>query len=250
MVEKKGDNHAESETEDKVDIANVDTRTAEGDIDSVDVAKTVSDDDVEDDAREVEELERQPLVNAKTHTATDFTDVGLWPVEIDHEIRAMLVRQGSAAVQHLDHEFKEVARPGTKTKCDVRKLTKNWFFRDLRNGEKSLRTWMVYSPSREALFCFCCRLFSTGLSSFSADVGFTNWWKLNPKVYEHEASTSHAQAFLKWKELQIRLAERKVTDKVEQELIEKETKKWREILSRLLDIVRFLAKQNLALRGH
>ena len=249
MAEKKGDNHAESETEDKVDIAN-NTRTAEGDIDSVDVAKTVSDDDVEDDAREVEELERQPLVNAKTHTATDFTDVGLWPVEIDHEIRAMLVRQGSAAVQHLDHEFKEVARPGTKTKGDVRKLTKNWFFRDLRNGEKSLRTWMVYSPSREALFCFCCRLFSTGLSSFSADVGFTNWWKLNPKVYEHEASTSHAQAFLKWKELEIRLAERKVIDKVEQELIEKETKKWREILARLLDIVRFLAKQNLALRGH
>ena len=36
----------------------------------------------------------------------------------------------------------------------------------------------------------------------------------------------------------------------EKELIEKETKKWREILVRLLDIVKFLVKQNLALRGH
>ena len=252
VAETKGDNHSESETEDEVDVANVDTRrpTAEGDIDSVDAAETVSDDDAEDDARKVEELERQPLVGAKTDTATDFTDVGLWPVKIDHEIRAMLVRQGSAAVQHQDHEFKEVARPGTKTKGDTRKLTKNWFFRDLQNGEKSLRTWMVYSPSKEALFCFCCRLFSTGLSSFSADEGFRNWWKLNPKVYEHEASTSHAQSFLNWKELEIRLAEGRVIDKVEQELIEKETKKWREILARLLDVVRFLAKQNLALRGH
>ena len=232
VTEMKGKNHAE--TEDNVDI------------DSVDAAKTGSD----DNAREVEEVERQSLVGSKIDTATDFTDVGLWPVEINHEIRAMLVRQGSAAVQHLDHEFKEVARPGTKTKGDVRKLTKNWFFRDLRNGEKILRTWMVYSPSREALFCFCCRLFSTRQSRFSTDVGFMNWWKLNPKVYEHEASTSHAQAFLNWKELEIRLAEGKVIDKVEQELIETETKKWREILARLLDIVRFLAKQNLALRGH
>ena len=48
------------ETEDKVDIANVDTRTAEGDIDSVDAAKTVSD----GDAPEVEELERQSLVGS------------------------------------------------------------------------------------------------------------------------------------------------------------------------------------------
>ena len=102
---------------------------------------------------------------------------------------------------------------------------------------------MVYSLSD------CCRLFPNGLSSFSADMGFMNWWKLNPKVYEHEASTSYAQAFLNWKELEIRLAEGKVIDKVEQELIEKETKKWREILVRLLDIIKFLAKQNLALRS-
>ena len=72
----------------------------------------------------------------------------------------------------------------------------------------------VFSFQR-GLFCFCCRLFSTGLSNFSADMGFTNWWKLNPKVYEHEANISHAQAFLNWKELEIRLAEGKVIDKVE-----------------------------------
>ena len=82
------------------------------------------DDDAEDDAQEVEELERQPLVGAKTGKATDLTDVGLWPVKVGREIRAMLVRQGSAAVQHLDHEFMEIARSGTKTKGNARKLTK------------------------------------------------------------------------------------------------------------------------------
>ena len=49
----------------------------------------------DDDAHEVEELERQPLVGAKTGTATDLTDVGLWPVKVDREICAMLDRQGS-----------------------------------------------------------------------------------------------------------------------------------------------------------
>ena len=59
LVEMKADNYPE--TEDKVDIANIDIRIAEGDIDSVDAAKTVSDDDdAEDDVSEVE-FERQPL---------------------------------------------------------------------------------------------------------------------------------------------------------------------------------------------
>jgi acyl carrier protein len=125
-----GDIHAETEeSEDEVDIANVDTDTAEGAIDSVDAAETVG--DAEDGARcahEVEALEGQPLVGLKTDIATDFTDVGLWPVKIYHEIRAMIVRQGYAAVQHLECEFKEVTRLGTKTKGDTRKLTKTWFF--------------------------------------------------------------------------------------------------------------------------
>ena len=52
VTEMKGDNYAE--TEDKVDIANVDVFTR-GDIDSIDAAKTVNDDD---DAHE--EFESQP----------------------------------------------------------------------------------------------------------------------------------------------------------------------------------------------
>lgn len=39
-------------------------------------------------------------------------------------------------------------------------------------------------------------------------------------------------------------------DKPQQQNIDKEIKKWKEILTRILDIIRFLAKQNLAFRGH
>ena len=50
--------------------------------------------------------------------------------------------------------------------------------------------------------------------------------------------------------MEIRLTQGKAIDHVEQELIENEAKKWRQILYRLLDIIKFLTKQNLVFRGH
>ena len=50
--------------------------------------------------------------------------------------------------------------------------------------------------------------------------------------------------------MEICLVQGKAIDQVEQELLEKLTKKWREILLRFLDIIRFLTKQKLALHGH
>lgn len=55
---------------------------------------------------------------------------------------------------------------------------------------------------------------------------------------------------MQWKELEIRVRCNATIDKKEQEVIVGEVNKWREVLSRLLDIIKFLAKQNLPLRGH
>lgn len=41
-----------------------------------------------------------------------------------------------------------------------------------------------------------------------------------------------------------------IIDKITQEGLQKEKEKWKEIFTRILDVIRFLAKQNLALRGH
>ena len=42
-------------------------------------------------------------------------------------------------------------------------------------------------------------------SGFCLPEGFKTWWKLNPKLGEHEHSAAHIQNFLKWKELEERL---------------------------------------------
>ncbi|GFY56653.1 hypothetical protein TNIN_467731 [Trichonephila inaurata madagascariensis] len=75
---------------------------------------------------------------------------------------------------------------------------------------------MAYSPS---LFCFCCRLFENANSSnapkFYSTDGFNTWWKLNPKVANHEPSAQHNEYFFKWKELEKRLRKGQTIDKKE-----------------------------------
>ncbi|KAF2896724.1 hypothetical protein ILUMI_09453 [Ignelater luminosus] len=75
-------------------------------------------------------------------------------------------------------------------------------------------------------------------------------WKLNPKVSNHESSALHNQNFCKWKELETRLQKGQTIDKKEQKVVASKTKKCHEILTRMFDITKFLAKQHLALRGH
>lgn len=181
-------------------------------------------------------------------------DVGLWPTKIDGNTRVFLVRQGPFAIQNLDADFSEgVKRSGNtiKAKGETRKLNRDWFFQILPNGEKLLRSWMVYSLSKKSIYCFCCKLFDDLCqSSFNKENGFNKWWKLNPKISQHELSPLHIRSFSQWKELEIRLGHGATFDKLQQQNIDKEIKKWKEILTRILDIIRLLAKQNLAFRGH
>lgn len=66
----------------------------------------------------------------------------------------------------------------------------------------------------------------------------------------HEKSASHVQAFLKWKDLEVRLSCQRTIDHGLQEAIEREAKTRRKILHRFVKIIKYLAKQNLPFRGH
>ncbi|CAH2296264.1 Hypothetical predicted protein [Pelobates cultripes] len=88
----------------------------------------------------------------------------------------------------------------------------------------------------------------TGASSFVT--GFQLWWKLNPKVSDHEASEQHLTCLEKWKTLRAGLKLQKCIDHVHQTAVDREKRKWRDILHRLLDVTLFLAHQNLPFRGH
>lgn len=95
------------------------------------------------------------------------------------------VKRGSEFFPNKEGPFDLTKRSGESVKGEMCQLSSIWFYKHLPCGEKVLRKWMVYSPIKKSLFCFCCKLFSTntkeaGTSKFIT--GFQSWWKLNLRV--------------------------------------------------------------------
>lgn len=182
-----------------------------------------------------------------------YCNIGNWPVPLSDVMQTDFVKRGSEFFQNKEGPFGLTMRIGENLKGEMRQLSSTWFYKYLPCGEKVLRKWMVYSPIKKSLFCFCCKLFCTntkeaGTSKFIT--GFQSWWKLNPMVAQHESSAKHLENLEIWKSLSVRLKLNKTIDSMHQKEVEKEKIKWNKILHRLLDITLFLAKQNLPFRGH
>ncbi|GLV33620.1 hypothetical protein CBL_21236, partial [Carabus blaptoides fortunei] len=179
-------------------------------------------------------------------------DVSWWNIPVPDHLRVIIIKKGSASFQNKDGPFRTATRQDSKAKGDVRQLSKEWFYKVMPNGEKVLRSWMVYSLVSDKLYCFCCRLFAVNATDTTSKfvTGFQMWWKLSPKVHNHESSEEHLNWLEKWKTLSVGLRLHKTIDAESIALMDIENKRWRDILHRLLDITLFLAKQNLAFRGH
>ncbi|CAH2284359.1 zinc finger MYM-type 1-like [Pelobates cultripes] len=216
--------------------------SGESDVDEGDASRSLHQQDSDDDEEEEE-----------TVRLSVYSDVAAWPVPVPDVLRVDLIKRGSEPFQNRDGPFSPVERQGEKSKGKSQQLTTAWLYKALPNGEKILRMWMVYSPSKQSLFCFCCRLFAvddkvTGASSFVT--GFQLWWKLNTKVSDHEASEQHLTCLEKWKTLRAGVKLQKCLDHVHQTTVDREKRKRRDILHRLLDVTLVLAHQNLPFRGH
>ena len=100
-------------------------------------------------------------------------------------------------------------------------------------------------------FFFFCRVYGEKTdSSYSSIDGFSTWWKLNPKVKDHENSATHQESFLKWKELEMPLKAGMTVHSLGQIEIHDVRKKWVQILDRVVDMIRFQSKQDLLFQGH
>ncbi|KAL6516125.1 hypothetical protein OROGR_019430 [Orobanche gracilis] len=87
--------------------------------------------------------------------------------------------------------------------------------RVLANGEKCNRDWLVYSKELD----------------------------------KHEVGPEHARNMRTWCDLHLRLSKNKTIDKESQMQFSKEKEHLRKVLSRIISIIKFLAKHDLALRG-
>ena len=164
------------------------------------------------------------------------------------------------------NELEEIVRAGhvphpNQFPCDVagRRFPTSIFTVKKQNGETSHRSWIVFSPTKQAIYCFPCRLFSHTInspahlqSSFASHDGWgtdKKWKKLWDRIPDHEKSDAHKNCYLRWRELQRRLENDAGINVIIEESVSSEVAKWKKLLSRIIDVVIFLGQKGLAFRG-
>lgn len=109
---------------------------------------------------------------------------------------------------------------------------------------------MIYSQTKDAVYCFPCRIFGLENTKIGSNEGVCDWKHLGDYLKSHESTRQHKDCMLKWINLENGLKSCSTIDSLAQSQIEQERQRWRDILERLLAIVNFLASHNLAFRGH
>lgn len=117
------------------------------------------------------------------------------------------------------------------------------------------REWLEYSVKADAAFCFCCRMFKNTRKSGSsasdafASVGYSNWKQAMAKdrgFHQHETSKDHIVCFTMWKEREMR---RNTGSEVSTLVNTDQLNRNRYYVGSLIDVVVFLAENQLPLRG-
>lgn len=186
---------------------------------------------------EVSSFEENPGEPSNTLLA-DIYDPGQWN-NVDIKLRDLLVEKGPVREIGLKYPVGEKSR-----RFSIRHYTQI-----APNGEKFDRKWLVYSKHCDKVFCFCCKLFSKSKKSQLSNEGCKDWRNISLKLKRHENSTGHAKNMLLWIDLKQRLLNNKTIDKDIQEQIDKEKKHWKNVLVRIIAVIKTISKNNMAFRG-
>ena len=176
--------------------------------------------------------------NAENHEL-QLLDCGTWPDLLDDGTVDHIIKIGPM------QSIKDIY-PRNQ---EGRHFSQSYFKRKLPNGEVFPRQWLVYSNSKDSVFCFCCRIFEIKSSSKLVCDGYKNWKHLSEIIGIHENGVAHMGCYQRWKEMEMRMRSGKTIDMEEQKLIEKESLRWQHVLYRLMNIILYLSSHNMAFRG-
>lgn len=191
------------------------------------------------------EKEKQISSSMKVDKAKKVTDKavgddpGQWA--IDDFIRDYVVKNGCGQNKNLDFSNSKKEYTDGRT----RYLSQSLFQRELLNGEKISRPWLVYSASKGTVFCVACLLFASDCA-FNGKDGFNDWKHAGFLVAKHENSRKH-------KECICIMEERGNTDnRIDKDLIaqaDAEMSYWKDVLRRVFAATKALASRGLSFRG-
>uniref|UniRef100_A0A8C1E7M5 TTF-type domain-containing protein n=1 Tax=Cyprinus carpio carpio TaxID=630221 RepID=A0A8C1E7M5_CYPCA len=202
---------------------------------------------VEDTASRTE-IESAPLPNTEVSSTAQGTtstviiadDPAQWPAVLTDSVCCQIVKKGPVQVTNIVFPQNSENPP--------RRFTNENYMKSMKNGEKSLRSWMLYSMSTDSVFCFACTVFGKRDNALS-NCGFRTWRNLPHHLQEHEFSKGHCDNMTNWHELQRRLQTNTTIDQRQQDLMRIEIEHWKGVIRRVIAIICHLAERNQALRG-
>lgn len=148
----------------------------------------------------------------------------------------------------IENSPKQVRNHDYPRDTSNRRFSVYYYDRHLGNGEKYHREWLLYSVSKNAVFCLCCKLFESKHNIKFCE-GISDWQHLALYLNRHEKSSVHFNNYKKWIELNQSLKNKTTIDSVQQKLLEVEKERWYNVIKRIIYVVQFLSSQNMAFRG-
>ena len=171
-------------------------------------------------------------------------DLGMWPPYVSDSMREYWVGKGSSECRNLDADF---SASSSKFEGDnyKRQCQKSLFtYTHELTKQQHPRTWLCYSPSKHAVFCFACKLMND--SNVFGKQGYKDWKHASNKIPCHEKSALHLEAM-------IQLLQRSDAGcRVDVELVKQanaERDYWRAVLQRIVETIRYLSERVLPFRG-
>lgn len=175
-----------------------------------------------------------------------LSDCGNWPIMRNNSLIDELIKAGPNKIEVDNYPKNE----------DGSHFASSYYTRKLPNGEVFNRRWLVYSLSRNCVFCFCCRILDAKCTSKFVGDGFNKWKNLSESLSIHENSLSHKKSYQTWIETEMRLKTGKTVDKVELKMIKTESLRWQSVLlftpsnSKFLGLVKTIARFDPVMENH
>ncbi|XP_008536383.1 zinc finger MYM-type protein 5 isoform X1 [Equus przewalskii] len=139
-------------------------------------------------------------------------DPGTWP-------RVLNIKQRDTLVENDPPQVRNFNFPKDNT---GRKFSETYYTRILSNGEKTTRAWLLYSTSKDSVFCLYCKLFGEGKNQLKNENGCKDWQHLSHILSKHEESEMHINNSVKYSKLKSDLKKNKTVEAAEHRLKENE----------------------------
>ncbi|KAK9708210.1 hypothetical protein QE152_g27341 [Popillia japonica] len=154
-------------------------------------------------------------------------DPCLWPIKITDVDRTDIVLKGPIRVKvDLVDLF--------PVNDNARRFSEYHNNKILVNDAKLDRRWMIYLQTKDAVYCFPCRIFGPENTKIGSSEGACDWKHLRDYLKSHESSRQHKDCMLKWINLENGLKSCSTIDSLAQSQFEQEKQRWGDILERLL----------------